>query len=88
MKGKTRAPHSGVVPVVHFRIKAWRQFKKLKGFQVCKLIKVSQGSYSDIESGKSYPSAQTLTNMINYSDLNIIWLLTGDGNMIRKNQSE
>lgn len=59
------------------RIRQWRKVKKLKGYQLAKLIKISQGSLSDIENGKSDPSAKTIKNFINFTDINIIWMLTG-----------
>ncbi len=52
--------------------------------QLSRLIKVSQGSLSDLENDKSMPSATTLKNLSNYTDLNIFWLLTGKGPVSRK----
>ncbi len=80
--------HSGVASGIGERLRKWRVHKKLSRKQTMKMVKVSQGSYSDLEHEKSLPSATTLTNMIKYSDLNIIWLLTGDGKMIQENQFE
>ena len=51
--------------------------------QLSRLIKVSQGSLSDLENDKSLPSATTLSNLSNYTDLNIYWLLTGKGPVYR-----
>ncbi len=48
------------------------------------LIKVSQGSLSDLENDKSLPSATTLANLSIYTDLNIYWLLNGRGPVNRK----
>jgi transcriptional regulator with XRE-family HTH domain len=52
--------------------------------QLFRLIKVSQGSLSDLENDKSLPSATTLANLSIYTDLNIYWLLTGKGLVYRK----
>ncbi len=52
--------------------------------QLSRLIKVSQGSLSDLENDKSLPSATTLANLSIYTDLNIYWLLTGRGLIHRK----
>ena len=68
----------GVTPGLGERLKSWRLDKKMRANRACKIIKISQGCYSELESGKSLPSASTLENMILYTDLNIIWLLTGD----------
>ena len=51
--------------------------------QLSRLIKVSQGSLSDLENDKSLPSATTLANLSIYTDLNIYWLLTGKGPVYR-----
>jgi transcriptional regulator with XRE-family HTH domain len=47
--------------------------------ELSRLIKVSQGSLSDLENDKSLPSATTLANLSLYTDLNIYWLLNGRG---------
>jgi transcriptional regulator with XRE-family HTH domain len=66
------------------RLRAWRKSVPLKLMQLSKLIKVSQGSLSDLENDKSMPSATTLANLSTYTDLNIFWLLTGNGPVSRK----
>lgn len=65
------------------RLRQWRKQLPLKSFELAKLIKISQGSLSDIENNKSLPSADTITKLYQFSDLNIIWLLLGKGPMIR-----
>ena len=66
------------------RLRAWRKSDPLKLMQLSRLIKVSQGSLSDLENDKSLPSATTLANSSIYTDLNIYWLLTGKGLVYRK----
>jgi transcriptional regulator with XRE-family HTH domain len=66
------------------RLRAWRKSVPLKLMQLSQLIKVSQGSLSDLENDKSLPSATTLANLSTYTDLNIFWLLTGKGPVSRK----
>ena len=46
-------------------------------------IKVSQGSLSDLENDKSLSSITTLANFSIYNDLNIYWLLTGKGSVLK-----
>jgi transcriptional regulator with XRE-family HTH domain len=65
------------------RLRQWRKTLPLKSFELAKLIKISQGSLSDIENNKSLPSADTIAKLYLYSDLNIIWLLLGKGSMTR-----
>lgn len=66
------------------RLRAWRKSVPLKLMQLSGLIKVSQGSLSDLENDKSMPSATTLANLSLYTDLNIYWLLLGKGPVSRK----
>ena len=69
------------------RLRQWRKQLPLKSFELAKLIKISQGSLSDIENNKSLPSADTITKLYQFSDLNIIWLLLGKGPMVRDRSS-
>jgi len=61
------------------RIRQWRKTLPLKSYELAKLINISQGSLSDIENNKSLPSADTIAKLYKYTDVNIIWLLTGQG---------
>lgn len=65
------------------RLRQWRKTLPLKSFQLAKLIKISQGSLSDIENNKSLPSADTIAKLYQHTNLNIIWLLLGNGSMER-----
>lgn len=60
------------------RIRQWRKSKGMKAYTLAKLIKVSQGSLSDIENGKSDPSAQTILGFMLYTDIDFIWMMTGE----------
>lgn len=70
------------------RLRAWRKSVPLKLMELSRLIKVSQGSLSDLENDKSMPSATTLSNLSIYTDLNIYWLLNGRGSVTRELSSE
>jgi len=59
------------------RLKFWRTRKGMKGNQLAKAIKISQGSLSEIENGKSMPSAQTIIKLMGQEGMDIAWLLTG-----------
>lgn len=72
------------ITTVGKRLKAWRKYSLLKLVELSKKIRVSQGSLSDLENDKSLPSATTLANLCLFSDINIYWLLTGRGPMIRQ----
>lgn len=66
------------------RLKSYRKHSMLKLVELSKKVRVSQGSLSDLENGKSLPSATTLANLCMFSDINIYWVLTGRGPMIRQ----
>lgn len=59
------------------RIRKWRKSIPMKSFELAILIKISQGSLSDIENGKSNPSSPTIVAFIKYTNINIYWMLTG-----------
>jgi transcriptional regulator with XRE-family HTH domain len=66
------------------RLKYWRKVSRLRLVDVASLIYVSQGSLSDLENDKSLPSAVTLTGLCQKTDMNLYWLLTGEGTMVSK----
>jgi transcriptional regulator with XRE-family HTH domain len=70
---------SGIAKFLGSRLRQWRKTLPLKSFELAKLIRISQGSLSDIENNKSLPSADTIAKLYQHTDLNIIWLLTGKG---------
>jgi transcriptional regulator with XRE-family HTH domain len=72
------------ITTVGKRLKSWRKHSMLKLVELSKKIRVSQGSLSDLENDKSLPSATTLANLCMFSDINIYWLLTGRGPMLRQ----
>ena len=68
------------------RLKYWRKVSTLRLVDVAALVRVSQGSLSDLENDKSLPSATTLTGLCQKTDMNICWLLTGEGSMVSKEE--
>lgn len=76
------------ITTVGKRLKSWRKHSSLKLVELSKKIRVSQGSLSDLENDKSLPSATTLANLCMFSDINIYWLLTGRGPMIRQDPEQ
>jgi transcriptional regulator with XRE-family HTH domain len=68
------------------RLKYWRKVSRLRLVDVAALISVSQGSLSDLENDKSLPSATTLTGLYVKTDMNLYWLLTGEGSMVSKEE--
>ena len=71
--------NSGTAKFLGSRLRQWRKSLPLKSFELARLIKISQGSLSDIENNKSLPSADTIAKLYQHTDLNIVWLLTSKG---------
>ena len=70
-------------PEAGLRLRVWRKASGLKLQGLAEIVKVSQGSLSEIETGKSLPSTNTLVNLWSFTNVNIIWLLTGEGSMLK-----
>ncbi len=68
------------------RLRGWRKSSSMKLVELSSKIHVSQGSLSDLENDKSLPSATTLANLCLYADINIYWLLTGMGPVLRSDE--
>ncbi len=83
MSESNGAQETITVMTVGKRLKSWRKYSALKLVELSKKIRVSQGSLSDLENDKSLPSATTLANLCMFSNINIYWVLTGRGPMIR-----
>jgi transcriptional regulator with XRE-family HTH domain len=65
------------------RLKIYRTMKQMTGSELGELMGISYTSVSLIESGKTKPAAETLAALERNTDINISWLLTGEGEMIK-----
>lgn len=68
-----------------------RQFRKslhLNQSDFCKPLGLLQGSYSDIERGKSSITFRMVKDMIRVYDLNPNWLFLGEGNRVLSDTSD
>jgi len=70
--------NEGKIEKIGERIKAFRIREKMTLVQLANLIGISHGSLSGLENNKSKPSAETLSNLCLYTDIDIEWLLTGN----------
>lgn len=61
------------------RLRYYRESLNIKGVEFSAILGISQGSISDIENNKTKPSTSTLITLIRNTDINIEWLLTGEG---------
>jgi len=66
------------------RLRKWRSASKLKLIGLSEKINVAASSLSELENDKSLPSSETLVKIYNNTDLDVIWLLTGNGRMFRQ----
>lgn len=64
------------------RLKKWRNAKGIKAKQLAEILKVAPGRISDYERDKISPSIDTIEKIIEHTDINRSWLLTGEGPMI------
>ena len=65
-------------------MRIFRESKGINIIQFSNLLNISQSSLSAIENNKSNPSATPTKNLIHKFDINIYWLFTGKGEMLRK----
>ena len=70
---------------INERIKIFREYKNLKQYIFAKLIGVSSSTLSEVENRKNNaPSTSLIIGIANnFIDLNIEWLLTEKGEMIK-----
>lgn len=64
------------------RIKEIREQKRLKQERFAEIIGIRQGFVSSIEKGKK-PSLETMFKIASAFDVNLTWLLTGEGEMLK-----
>lgn len=60
------------------RIKEYRESIGLKVIPFANKIGIAQSTLSAIETGKSKPSAETLAQIIRNTDIDAVWLITGE----------
>ena len=66
------------------RLKVIRKFLKLSQFEFSSSPGLKQGSYSDIERGKTNTLSKSVVEILEYRySINKKWLLTGDGEMLK-----
>ncbi|MEK5377592.1 helix-turn-helix domain-containing protein [Paenibacillus sp. FSL P2-0173] len=63
--------------IIGDNIKTVRKINSLNQIEFAKVLGISQGTLSDIESGKSKPSLETLISLLEKFDVNLYWLIKG-----------
>ena len=66
------------------RLRIYRESNDYNIVEFSKLLTISHGSLSEIENNKSKPSFTPINNLIQKTDINLYWLLTGQGEMKRQ----
>ena len=59
------------------RLKHYRKSKEMTLVELSDIIGIKHSSLSNIENNKTKPSTDTLANLCERTDIDIIWLLTG-----------
>ena len=70
-------------PTIGYRLKKWRKTSDLRLVGLSQKINVAASSISELENDKSLPSTDTLVKLYYNTNLDILWLLTGNGSMIK-----
>ncbi len=81
MPGKRNA---NILPKLGERLKKWRKDQSLRLADVSKMIKGTSGPLSEIENNKSYPTVETIAMFHKRTNLNVMWLLFNEGEMLKK----
>ena len=69
------------------RLKEIRTYKKLTQLDFGKLLGVTKQAVANVESSHSNPSINFLCKLIEILDVNVNWLITGNGNMFNNNET-
>ena len=66
------------------RLRSFRYAINFNTVQFSILLGISQGSLSDIENNKTKPSSTPIDKLVHKTDINIYWLFSGKGKMLRE----
>lgn len=65
------------------RLRHFRKAQNLKLIELAEIIGISHGSLSQIETEKTKPSSDTIESLFKNTNINLGWLLSGEGPMLR-----
>ncbi len=70
------------------RLRIFRKHLRLNVEQFSGLLGISQSSLSAVENNKTKTSSQTIVNLVHNTDINVYWLFSGKGKMLREKDTE
>ena len=59
------------------RLREYRKKHGISGTELAKTLEISQGSLSEIETGKTKASFKTIENIVRKTEIDLLWLITG-----------
>ena len=65
------------------RLRLFRNSMGLNIVELSNLLVISHSSLSQVENNKTITSSQTISNLVQKTNINIYWLFTGEGEMTR-----
>lgn len=71
------------LPKLGARLKQWRKSQGLTLIQVAKMMGGTIGPLSEAENGNSIPSLETIAKFHKKTNLNIMWWLFNEGEMLK-----
>ncbi len=72
------------LPKLGERLKKWRKSQGLTLVEMAGMIKGTIGPLSEVENGKSLPSIKTIAMFHKKTNLNVMWLMFNEGEMLKK----
>ncbi len=70
------------------RLKKWRKSQNLRLVDVSKMTGGTPGPLSEIENNKNHPSVETVAMFHKKTNLNIMWWLFNEGDMIKRKKTK
>ncbi len=70
------------------RLREWRKAGKLNLSQLAKKLKIGITTISEIENNKTLPSAETLACLHKKTNLNILYLMFKEGDMLQRENED
>ncbi|MDY0151928.1 MAG: S24 family peptidase [Candidatus Cloacimonas sp.] len=70
--------------MIHDRIKSIRTTLRIKQIEMAKILEMNPSAISQMESGRTKPSLETLIDIAEKLKVDLHWLITGEGRMFNK----